>query len=120
MDAPSLDLDHHVRVIPVPAGEGQLLEVVEQLRALRLDRSRPLWQIWFLIGLPHRQVGMYVKLHHTIADGLAGVATLGALLDLAPDSRLPPAHRGLRLGHHHPGNWGTTTCAASGMRSGAG
>ena len=91
VDAPSLDLDHHVRVIPVPAGEGQLLEVVEQLRALRLDRSRPLWQIWFLIGLPHRQVGMYVKLHHTIADGRAGVATLGALLDLAPDSRLPPA-----------------------------
>jgi len=34
---------------------------------------------------------MYVKLHHTIADGRAGVATLGALLDLEPDPPVPPA-----------------------------
>jgi len=34
---------------------------------------------------------MYMKLHHTIADGRAGVPTLGALLDLEPDPPLLPA-----------------------------
>ena len=27
---------------------------------------------------------MFVKVHHAIADGIAGVATLGALLDAGP------------------------------------
>ena len=93
VDAPAFDLDEHVHVValPAPVGEAQLLEAVERLRSRRLDRSRPLWQIWLLPGLPQRRVGMYIKLHHTIADGRAGVATLGALLDLEPDPPLPPA-----------------------------
>jgi WS/DGAT/MGAT family acyltransferase len=93
VDAPAFDLDEHVHVVALPAaaGEAQLLEVVEQLRSRRLDRSRPLWQIWLLPGLPQRRVGMYIKLHHTVADGRAGVATLGALLDLEPDPPLPLA-----------------------------
>ncbi|GAA4672842.1 wax ester/triacylglycerol synthase family O-acyltransferase [Pseudonocardia yuanmonensis] len=93
VDAPSFELDEHVHVaaLPAPAGEAQLLAAVEQLCSRRLDRSRPLWQIWFLPGLPQRRVGMYIKLHHTVADGRAGVATLGALLDLEPDAPLPPA-----------------------------
>jgi WS/DGAT/MGAT family acyltransferase len=93
VDAPGFDLDEHMHVValPAPAGEAQLLDAVEQLRSRRLERSRPLWQIWFLLGLPQRRVGMYIKLHHTIADGRAGVATLGALLDLEPDPPVPPA-----------------------------
>jgi WS/DGAT/MGAT family acyltransferase len=34
---------------------------------------------------------VYIRLHHAIADGMAGVATLGALLDVEPDSPPPPA-----------------------------
>jgi diacylglycerol O-acyltransferase / wax synthase len=41
--------------------------------------------MWFLPGLPSDRIGMYIKVHHTIADGAAGVATLGALLDEVPD-----------------------------------
>lgn len=95
VDAQGFDLAEHVQMaaLPAPAGEAQLLDAVEQLRSRRLDRSRPLWQVWFLPGLPQQRVGMYIKLHHTIADGRAGVATLGALLDLEPDPPLPPAPR---------------------------
>jgi hypothetical protein len=54
VDAPAFDLADHVRVVPVPApgDEAALLRAAEQLRRVRLDRSRPLWQMWLLPGLP--------------------------------------------------------------------
>jgi diacylglycerol O-acyltransferase / wax synthase len=74
-------------VLPLepPAGESRLLLACEQLRARRLDPSRPLWEMWFLPGLPDGHVGLFMKLHHAIADGVAGVAALGAFVDLVPD-----------------------------------
>jgi diacylglycerol O-acyltransferase / wax synthase len=87
IDAPCIDLAEHVRVLPLaaPADESQLLLACEELRRRRLDRSRPLWELWFLPGLPDGRVGLFMKLHHAIADGVAGVAALGAFVDLVPD-----------------------------------
>jgi len=93
VDAPAFDLADHVRVAPLPApgDENQLLLAAERLRRQRLDRSRPLWEMWFLPGLPGDRVGLFVRMHHAIADGIAGVATVGALLDTAPDTPRGPA-----------------------------
>jgi diacylglycerol O-acyltransferase / wax synthase len=87
VDAPSFNIADHVRVtiVPAPGDEAALLRVTEQLRRMRLDRSRPLWEMWFLTGLPERRIGMFARVHHAIADGIAGVATLGTFLDDAPD-----------------------------------
>ena len=118
VDAPAFDLADHVQVLPLPApgDEAALLRAAEQLRRRRLDRSRPLWQMWFLPGLPDRQVGMYVKIHHVIGDATAGMAALAALLDAAPGTPAgpaqpwtpapPPTARGLladNLRHHASG-----------------
>jgi diacylglycerol O-acyltransferase / wax synthase len=86
VDAASIDLAEHVRVLPLPApaDEAQLLAACEELRHRRLDRSRPLWEMWFLPGLPDGRVGLFMKLHHTIADGVAGIAVLGAFVDPVP------------------------------------
>ena len=94
VDTPSLDLSEHVRALPLPAGssEADLLAAAERLRRQRLDPSRPLWAMWFLTGLPDNQVALFVKLHHAIADGMAAMATISALLDTAPDTPAPPAH----------------------------
>jgi diacylglycerol O-acyltransferase / wax synthase len=93
VDAPAFDIAEHVNVRPVPApgGEAQVLQVLEQLRRQRLDRSRPLWQMWLLPGVSDGRIGLYVKVHHAIADGVAGVATLGAFLDADPRAPVPPA-----------------------------
>jgi diacylglycerol O-acyltransferase / wax synthase len=87
VDAPAFNLTDHVAVLPVPAPgeEAQLLLAVERLRRRRLDRSRPLWEMWFLTGLPKGRVGLFVRMHHAIADGIAGVATVGAFLDTTPN-----------------------------------
>lgn len=90
VDAPSVDLAHHIRAHPVaaPGDEAQLLQTCEELLRRRLDPTRPLWEMWLLPGLPAGRVGLLVKLHHAVADGVAGIATLAALLDLTAD---PPA-----------------------------
>jgi WS/DGAT/MGAT family acyltransferase len=86
IDAPGFDIADHVHVLtlPEPADEQQLLHVCEDLHRRRLDRSRPLWQLWLLPGLPDGRVGMFMKLHHVVADGVAGMALFGALLDPTP------------------------------------
>lgn len=91
VDAPAFDIDEHIHTVPVTArSETALLEVAERLVGQRLDRSRPLWQMWFLTGLPENRVGWLLKLHHCIADGIAGVATFGALLDANADAATTP------------------------------
>jgi diacylglycerol O-acyltransferase / wax synthase len=95
VDASTFDVADHVNVLPVPApgGEAQLLHLMEQLRRRPFDRSRPLWQMWFLTGMSDGRVGVYIRIHHAIADGVAGVAAMGAFLDADPVStamRAPP------------------------------
>lgn len=92
LDDPRFDIEHHVDVaqVPSPGDEGQLLQTVERLRQRRLDRRRPLWEMWFLPGLADGRVGMFIRLHHVVADGIAGVASLAAFLDVSRSSS-PPA-----------------------------
>jgi diacylglycerol O-acyltransferase len=93
VDTAEFDVADHVQVAPLPApGDGAaLLLATEQLRRRRLDPSRPLWEMWFLPGLPERRVGMFVRVHHAVADGIAGVATIGTFLDANPDTPPEPA-----------------------------
>jgi WS/DGAT/MGAT family acyltransferase len=86
VDARSFDLVDHVRVLPVPApgGEAELLRACADLRRIPLDPSRPPWQLWLMPGLAGGRLGLFLRLHHVIADGVAGVALIGALL--GPDA----------------------------------
>lgn len=87
VDDPDFDLRRHIgtAVVQSPGGEAEVLVAVEKLRARRLDRARPLWEMWFLTGLRDGRVAMFIRTHHSVADGIAGVATLASLLDVEPD-----------------------------------
>jgi diacylglycerol O-acyltransferase / wax synthase len=89
VDDPSFDVAEHVGLFPVasPGGDAEILLACETLRRRPLERSRPLWEMWFLPGLPDGRVGFFMKLHHAIADGVAGVATLSAFVDIEPEPR---------------------------------
>jgi diacylglycerol O-acyltransferase len=92
VDAPRFDVRDHVVVRPLPPGtdEAGILAVTEELRRERFDPSRPLWRMWFMPGLPDGRVAMFVKLHHSIADGMAAMTTVAALLDADPGAPIPP------------------------------
>ena len=93
VDAPAFKLSDHIGVerLQNPADEAELLRAVARLRRRRLEQSRPLWEVWFLTGLPAGRIGWFVRLHHVVADGMAGVAELGVLLDPAPSAITTPA-----------------------------
>lgn len=93
VDAAHFDVRDHVVVRAVPSGtdEAGLLAVSEELRSQRLDPSRPLWGMWLMPGLPDGRIAMFVKLHHSIADGMAAMTTVAALLDANPDTPIRPA-----------------------------
>ena len=88
IDATAFDLTDHVTVtqLPAPADETQLLFAVEQARRQRLDRSRPLWEMRFFTGMPDGRVALFLRMHHALADGMAGVATMATFLDTGPDA----------------------------------
>ncbi|GAA4288323.1 wax ester/triacylglycerol synthase domain-containing protein [Georgenia daeguensis] len=85
--APSaVDLSRHVRTqeVQAPADETALLELCCRLNERPLDRRHPLWEMWLLTGLGEGRVGLLIRLHHVIADGVAALALLGSFLDPAP------------------------------------
>jgi diacylglycerol O-acyltransferase / wax synthase len=93
VDDPGFSIANHVHATPVypPGDEAAFLATAELLVRRLLDRSRPLWELWFVTGLQGGRLGLVLKIHHAIADGLAAVALVGSLLDLDPDAPDPPA-----------------------------
>ena len=100
-DAGELDWQVHLRIVRLGRGqpEAALTREVARLHAEPLPRERPLWQITLIEGLPDGELALYLKSHHALVDGQAGVALTRALLDLpadAPsgDGDAGPARRG--------------------------
>ena len=91
VDDPEFDVRRHVRRIAVPSpGTGKELgELAGQLASSQLDRRRPLWEIWFIEGVAGGKVGMLMKYHHCLMDGMAGASLATAMLDLSPDATEP-------------------------------
>ena len=88
-----VDLDYHVREIALPA-PGDLRQLAEQGARIferRLDRSRPLWEMYLIHGVENgTKVGLLTKVHHAALDGMSGAEILVTLMDLAPEGREIP------------------------------
>ena len=84
----NLDLDYHVRhaALPKPGGMQELRALIARLHAVPLDRSRPLWEYHFIEGLEDGGFAVYIKVHHSTMDGVAGMATLAVTYDSGPDA----------------------------------
>ncbi len=96
VDDGHFDLGWHVRRAALPAGGGEeaLAELVGQELSRRLDRSRPLWELTVVEGLPSGRVAVLTKMHHALVDGLAAVDVGTAMLDPTPEGLDLPAPEG--------------------------
>ena len=94
-----LDIDYHIRhvIVPPPADRITVDKVVARLHSSLLDRSRPLWEMHILDGLPvpsdlpdgTRYVGLYSKMHHAALDGMGGQVLMEAIMDVTAIPREP-------------------------------
>jgi diacylglycerol O-acyltransferase / wax synthase len=93
LDDPHFSVRHHIfhTALPAPGDQATLERLVGRLMSHRLDRDRPLWEIWLVEGLADGRWALVFKVHHCMVDGVAGVGLLQAVLDLDPAAPLPEA-----------------------------
>lgn len=88
-DDPHFNILYHVRhtAVPAPGTEEQLRNLAGRVLGQRLDRSKPLWEIWLVEGLADGRWALIAKVHHCMVDGVAGMDLATVMFDLSPDHR---------------------------------
>jgi WS/DGAT/MGAT family acyltransferase len=93
VDDADFDVTFHVRrsALPRPGSDQQLRELVGRLMSRRLDRSRPLWEMYLVEGLEGGRIAVITKTHHALVDGVSAVDIGQVILDVTPTPREVPA-----------------------------
>jgi diacylglycerol O-acyltransferase / wax synthase len=81
-----VDLTYHIRPwrLPAPGGRRELDEAIGEIASTPLDRSHPLWEMYFVEGLANGRIAVVGKIHHALADGVAAANLLARGMDLKP------------------------------------
>jgi diacylglycerol O-acyltransferase / wax synthase len=87
VDDPHFNLRYHLRHsgVPSPGGDEELKTLAGRIFSLRLDRHRPLWEIWLVDGLDDNRFALLGKTHHALVDGVSGVDITTVLFDASPE-----------------------------------
>jgi len=90
----AIDLEYHVRhaALPWPGGERELGELVGRLQSTPIDLSRPPWECTIIEGLSDNRFALFIKMHHSLIDGVSGMKLLERAMasDPARSLALPP------------------------------
>jgi diacylglycerol O-acyltransferase len=89
VDDDDFDLTYHVRrsALPRPGSMEQLRELVGRIMSRRLDRNRPLWEVYLVEGLEGGRFAILSKSHQILVDGISTVDLGQVLLDVDPRPR---------------------------------
>jgi WS/DGAT/MGAT family acyltransferase len=93
IDDPGFNLDYHVRhtALPKPGSIENLRALTGRVFSQRLDRTKPLWEIWLIEGLEDDRLALINKTHHSLVDGVSGVDLTTVLFDLDREPAEVPA-----------------------------
>jgi len=82
---PNFDIRNHVREVTLKHGtDTELKALAGKIVSTVLDRQHPLWDMTFVHGLKGKRTGFILRLHHCMADGIAGIGIMSKLLDASP------------------------------------
>lgn len=88
------DLTRHLREVKLRYGtETELKALAGKLFGTMMDRRHPLWDMTLVRGLKGNRTGVIIRLHHCLADGIAGVGIINVLLDANPEAPPPPKRK---------------------------
>ena len=87
VDDTHFNVEYHVRhtALPAPGNDQKLKRLTARIMSQQLDRSKPLWEIWFAEGLGGDRWAMITKTHHSLVDGVSGADIMSAIMDLEPE-----------------------------------
>lgn len=92
VDDEEFDITFHVRrsALPRPGTHEQLLELVSRIMSRRLDRERPLWEMYLVEGLEGGRFAVVSKSHQALVDGSGTVDIGQVVLDSTAHPRETP------------------------------
>ena len=90
VDDDEFNFDYHVRhtSLPRPGNDQQLKDLAGRIVSTKLDRSKPLWELWVVEGMSQDRFAIIAKIHHCMIDGISGVDLTTILLNVIPDSNI--------------------------------
>jgi len=88
VDDSRFHIDYHVRhsALPKPGGLEELRRLTARILTRKLDRARPLWEIWVIEGLEGDRFATVSKIHHCMIDGAAGADISQILMSPSRDA----------------------------------
>jgi diacylglycerol O-acyltransferase len=94
-DDPYFNPHYHIRqtALPRPADDTALKRLAGRLFSQRLDRSKPLWEMWLVQRMSGGRFALIAKTHHALVDGISGVDITTVLFDPTPEPAAPPRKR---------------------------
>ncbi len=95
MAEPTFDLDFHLRRTRLsgPGTTRALFDALQPVATSSFDRARPLWEFTLFEGLDGpdgERAALALKVHHSVTDGVGGMALLAHFVDLTPDAAEAP------------------------------
>ena len=87
VDDPAFDVRAHVLALGAPGkplSRARFAALADAVLSEPLDRARPLWRIHLAPRLEDGTVGLVLKAHHAMVDGLSALALGMLLLDVRP------------------------------------
>jgi diacylglycerol O-acyltransferase len=80
---PDFNIRNHVHRVRLkaPGGDAELEALGGRLFGTLMDRSKPLWDIHLVDGLKNGSGAMILRVHHALADGVAGMEILKIIFD---------------------------------------
>ena len=117
VEDPDFDVDFHIResAVPPPGDERQLAETVSRIFARPLDRSRPLWELYLIHGLPDGRVALLTKVHHAVVDGVAATRSSACCSTRRPRARRSARARRAPAGERVPADLEMLARGAAGI-----
>src|SRR5271165_5389767 len=80
----NFDIRNHAHQVKLKHGtEQELKTLAAKIVCTRLDRQRPLWD-FTLARLKGGRTGIVTRIHHCLADGIAGVGVMNVIMDTTP------------------------------------
>jgi len=92
VDDAFFDIDYHVRraTLTDERDDVELQRLTGTIFSQKLDRFRPLWEVWIVDGFEDDSLAMITKVHHCMIDGMAGVDLMKELLAPFPITEVGP------------------------------
>jgi diacylglycerol O-acyltransferase / wax synthase len=90
----NFDMRNHVREVVLKRGtDAEFKAVAAKLFGKLMDRQHPLWDFTLVRGLKGNRTGVIARVHHCLADGVAGVGLMNVIFDQSPDAPSLPKRK---------------------------